>query len=127
MTASGSRQRADRRDGRLGGVTQTVSGPEDLPHWVRTLSIGHGRDPAAVAAAAAFARAFQQAGGEIISVVDWPARAASWLKAARRLTGGGPDAWVLVPPAPGWPQVRKRLLDGADWDPVRTYVLNRQV
>jgi hypothetical protein len=105
-------------------VTRTVRHPEDLPAGVRTISIGHGRDPVALAAATAFARAFQQAGGEVLDLVDWPAQAASWLKAARRLTAGGPDAWVVVPPAPGWSRVRDRLRDTATWDPTRTYLLS---
>ncbi|MFL6076227.1 MAG: hypothetical protein ACJ73S_22780 [Mycobacteriales bacterium] len=104
-------------------MTATVRQPTDLPPGVRTLSIGHGRDPAARLAAAAFADTFQRAGGEVLAVVDWPERAASWLKAARRLAAGAPDAWLVVPPAPGWARVRERLRDTAGWDPARTYVL----
>ncbi|WP_411122795.1 hypothetical protein [Streptomyces sp. x-19] len=86
-----------------------------------TLTIGHSRDDASAAAAAAFASAWRAAGGTVLAVVDWPEHAASWLRAARRFTAGGPDAWVVAAAPLGWAQMSRRLRHSTAWDPSRTY------
>ncbi|GGX26885.1 ABC transporter substrate-binding protein [Streptomyces noursei] len=88
---------------------------------VRTVAVGHARDPAARAAAEAFATAWQDMAGDVVAVVDWPEEAASWLRAARRLTAGAPDAWVLSGAPLGVAQLLRRLRHSTDWDPARTY------
>ncbi|QMU71563.1 hypothetical protein [Streptacidiphilus sp. P02-A3a] len=88
---------------------------------VRTVTVGHGRDPASEAAALAFAEAWQARGGEVQALVDWPDAAASWLRAARRLTTGTPDAWVVAGGPLGWAQLSRRLRHSTDWTPRRTF------
>jgi alkylated DNA repair protein (DNA oxidative demethylase) len=85
----------------------------------RFVAVGHGRDGGSVAAARAFAVSWNAAGGEIAAIVDWPSRAASWLRPARRLTGERPDAWVIADSARGWAPVALRLLEDGGWDPAR--------
>ncbi|MFB6536527.1 hypothetical protein ACFCY8_13055 [Streptomyces noursei] len=86
-----------------------------------TLTIGHSRDDASVASATAFAEAWRAAGGTVLALVDWPERAASWLRAARRFTDGEPDAWVVAAAPLGWAQMSRRLRHSTGWDPSRTY------
>jgi hypothetical protein len=98
--------------GRLIGLARTLH--------ARVVTIGHGRRAESRATATAFARAWQSDGGEILDVVDWPATAASWLRPARRLVAGGPDAWVVADTPQAWAQVARRLRRSTDWDPART-------
>ena len=94
----------------------------ELAHELRArvVAIGHGRNDASRMTAAAFARAWADHGGEIVDVVDWPATAASWLRPARRLAAGGPDAWVVADTPAGWAHMAQRLRRSTDWDPART-------
>ncbi|MGW6243137.1 hypothetical protein [Streptomyces roseolus] len=85
------------------------------------VALGHGRDPASQAAAAAFADAWQASGGTLAAVVDWPEDAASWLRQAQRLTHPEPDAWVVAASPVGWAQMSRRLRHSTDWDPSRTF------
>ncbi|MEC3978505.1 hypothetical protein [Amycolatopsis sp. H20-H5] len=88
----------------------------------RAITLGHPRDDASVAdLAREVARRWEAAGGVVLDVVDWPERAASWLRQARRFTAGGPDAWVVCGGGPGWDGLRGRLPPG--WAPERTYFL----
>ncbi|MFE6775186.1 Ada metal-binding domain-containing protein [Streptomyces sp. NPDC057702] len=106
----------------------------------RTLSIGHGRDDASRAAARAVAAAWCGQGpplpggaglgrgaGEVarsvLEVVDWPEEAASWLRQARRLTAGPPDAWVVCGAPAGWAGMARRLRRSTAWSAERTYAL----
>ncbi|MFC8717834.1 hypothetical protein [Kitasatospora sp. NPDC057198] len=88
---------------------------------IRSVAVGHGRDDASRAAARAFVEAWQPAHGAVLAVVDWPEDAASWLRQARRLTAGAPDAWVVAGAARGWGQLSRRLLHSTDWRPDRTF------
>jgi hypothetical protein len=88
---------------------------------VGAVTIGHGRDAVSVAAAEAFADAWEGAGGHVLAVVDWPEEAASWLRPARRLVAGAPDAWVVAGTALGWAQMSRRLRHSTDWDARRTF------
>jgi hypothetical protein len=88
---------------------------------VHAVAVGHSRDAASRAAAGAFVTAWRAAGGTVAAVVDWPERAASWLRAARRLTGPAPDAWVVAAAPAGWAQLSRRLRHSTAWDPARTY------
>ncbi|MCZ1012515.1 hypothetical protein O1L68_43260 [Streptomyces lydicus] len=89
---------------------------------ITTVTVGHGRDAASRSAAAAFAEAWRDLGQPPVhAVVDWPESAASWLRAARRLTAGEPDAWVVAAAPLGWAQMSRRLRHSTDWDPARTY------
>jgi len=85
-----------------------------------SIAIGHGRHPASVAAARAVQAAWTTAGGSALDRVDWPETAASWLRPARRLTAGAPDAWVLAASIAGCAQVVRRLAQQANWTPART-------
>ncbi|WP_245645882.1 hypothetical protein [Pseudonocardia acaciae] len=84
------------------------------------VNVGHGRDPGSRARAAAFTAAWTGLGGEIGSVVSWPAAAASWLRPASRLVAGSPDAWVVADGSDGWRGVGPRLLDTGRWRADRT-------
>ncbi|MFD4370736.1 hypothetical protein [Streptomyces sp. NPDC058486] len=86
-----------------------------------TVTIGHSRDSASVAAAGAFAAAWQSRGGQVLDTVDWPEHAASWLRPARRLTARTPDAWVIAASPLGWAQMSSRLLHSTTWTPNRTF------
>ncbi|WP_234332231.1 Ada metal-binding domain-containing protein [Streptomyces sp. NRRL S-87] len=88
---------------------------------ISTVVVGHGRDPASAAAARAFATAWEARGGRILATVTWPESAASWLRAARRLTAEVPDAWVVAAAGVGFAQLARRLRHSTDWDPARTY------
>lgn len=87
---------------------------------VETVAIGHSRDTASRAAADAFAAAWQARDGRVLTRVDWPESAASWLRPARRLTAGEPDAWVMAAAPLGFTQLARRLRHSTDWDPART-------
>lgn len=87
---------------------------------VSAISVGHARDDASRSAANAIVRAWTDHGGEILDVVDWPEDAASWLRQARRLAAGAPDAWVVSGSPLGWSQMGRRLRHSTDWDPGRT-------
>ncbi|MFB4421300.1 ABC transporter substrate-binding protein [Streptomyces sp. QL37] len=86
-----------------------------------TVSVGHSRDAASRAAARAFATAWSAHGGTVLTTVDWPETAASWLRPATRLASGPPDAWVMAAALPGFAQLARRLRRSTDWDPARTY------
>ncbi|MEU8629500.1 hypothetical protein [Streptomyces sp. NPDC048669] len=88
---------------------------------VPTVAVGHSRDTASRTAAAAFTAAWQAGGGTVVAVVDWPERAASWLRPAVRLTAQSPDAWVIAAAPLGWAQLSRRLRLSTDWDPYRTF------
>ncbi|MGW2330315.1 ABC transporter substrate-binding protein [Streptomyces sp. NPDC001700] len=87
---------------------------------VETVAIGHSRDTASRSAAEAFAAAWQARDGRVLATVDWPESAASWLRPARRLTAGEPDAWVMAAAPLGFVQLARRLRHSTDWDPART-------
>jgi len=84
------------------------------------IAIGHGRHPASVAAARALHAAWTAAGGSALDRVDWPETPASWLRPARRLTAGDPDAWVLADSIAGCARVVRRLAQQENWTPART-------
>lgn len=87
---------------------------------IRSVSVGHSRDQASRGAAAAFGDAWAARGGQVLAVVDWPETAASWLRSARRLTAGLPDAWVVAAAPLGFAQLARRLRHSTAWDPART-------
>lgn len=84
------------------------------------IAVGHGRDPASAAAADAVAQAWDDRGGLVLGVVDWPETAASWLRQACRLTAHAPDAWVVAGPPAGFARLARRLRAEPGWDPART-------
>ncbi|WP_206055213.1 ABC transporter substrate-binding protein [Nocardia sp. CS682] len=86
-----------------------------------TVSIGHSRHANSVAAADAFAAAWRARGFQVSAVVDWPEDAASWLRQARRLTAGAPDAWVVAGGVAGFVQLSRRLVHSTDWTARRTF------
>ncbi|GHF63203.1 hypothetical protein GCM10018790_46300 [Kitasatospora xanthocidica] len=87
---------------------------------VETVAIGHSRDDASRTAVRAFAEAWRDHGGEVLTEVDWPEDAASWLRPARRLTAQSPDAWVVAAAVPGFARLAHRLRRSTDFDPART-------
>lgn len=87
------------------------------------VGVGHARDPDSGALAAAFVDAWTDRGGEITAVVSWPDEAASWLRQARALTAGSPDAWLIAGPIASLRRVCDRLSTSTDWDPARTVAL----
>ena len=88
---------------------------------ISTVVLGHSRDAASTAAAQAFTTAWEARDGQVLAVVDWPESAASWLRAARRLTEQTPDAWVVAAAGLGFVQLARRLRHSTDWDPARSY------
>ncbi|GAA2716875.1 MULTISPECIES: ABC transporter substrate-binding protein [Streptomyces] len=88
---------------------------------VASVVVGHGRDDLSVASAAAFAGAWEARGGLVLATVTWPEAAASWLRAARRMTAQRPDAWVVAGAPAGFVQLARRLRHSTDWEPSRTY------
>jgi hypothetical protein len=87
---------------------------------ISAISVGHARADASRSAANAVIQAWIDRGGEVLGVVDWPEAAASWLRQARRLTAGTPDAWVVAGSPLGFAQMGRCLRHSADWDPERT-------
>ncbi len=87
---------------------------------ISAISVGHARDDASRSAANAIVRAWADHGGEVLGVVDWSEDAASWLRPARRLVAGAPDAWIVAASPLGWTQMGRRLRHSTDWDPGRT-------
>ena len=86
-----------------------------------TLTIGHGRYDASIAAARAIADAWTRSGGTVIDTVDWPATAASWRRPARRFVQGHPDAWAIADTPAGCAQLAGRLVEEPGWTPTRTF------
>lgn len=91
----------------------------DLVGTASTVTLGHGRHPASRAAAEAFTQAWEGPGHVVLDTITWPARAASWRRAALRLTGGNPDVLVVADTPSGWAQVARRLATDHGWDPTR--------
>jgi hypothetical protein len=91
-----------------------------LGRQARTVAIGSGRSPAAVEAAADFARRWESSGGIALDTVTWPEEAASWLRQATRFDAANPDLWVMTGPPHGWAQMTRRLLWSTSWRPERT-------
>lgn len=87
---------------------------------VETVAVGHGRDTASRCAAEAFTAAWRKRGGTILTVVDWPETAASWLRPATRLCAELPQAWVIAAAPLGFVQLARRLCHSTDWDPACT-------
>ncbi|MFC5182446.1 type 1 periplasmic-binding domain-containing protein [Actinomadura harenae] len=87
----------------------------------RILAVGHSRDEPSREAAHALADAWTARGGRVLTVVSWPEEAASWLRAATRLTTPRPDAWVMAAAPLGFAQLARRLRHSTDWDPARTF------
>ncbi|AHH99901.1 hypothetical protein [Kutzneria albida] len=85
------------------------------------VAVGHSRDAASRALVTDFLARWP---GEVLVVVSWPERAASWLRQARRLAAGQPDAWVVASTVDSWWHVRRRLCEQPGWDPARTYLLH---
>ncbi|MEU5305809.1 hypothetical protein ACH4YO_28565 [Streptomyces noursei] len=105
----------------LPGAHHTRHSRRRRPSAPFTVTIGHSRDDASIAAAAACAEAWRAAGRTVLAVVDWPEHAASWLLPARRFTADRPDAWVVAAAPLGWAQMSRRLRHSTDWEPARTY------
>lgn len=88
-----------------------------LARWGAGLvNVGHSRDEDSRRRAGLFLDAWE---GEVGAVVSWPADAASWLRPARRLAAGAPDAWVVADTAAGWTGFGRRLAE-TSWEPART-------
>ncbi|MFE0699545.1 Ada metal-binding domain-containing protein [Streptomyces sp. NPDC058872] len=109
---------APHTEAELAALTGLLTAPRSR---ISTVVIGHSRDTASTAAARAFAAGWEGRGGQVLAVVDWPESAASWLRAARRLTAQTPDAWVVAAAGPGFAQLARRLRHSTDWDPSRSY------
>jgi hypothetical protein len=84
------------------------------------VNVGHGRGARSIACVAGFADAWLAAGGEIGTVVSWPAIAASWQRPACRLAAGAPDAWVLADESAAWETFLPRLSATGTWRPRRS-------
>jgi hypothetical protein len=61
-----------------------------------------------------------QTDGTVLAVVSYPADAASWLRPARRLARGQPDAWVIADNPAGCAQLARRLAGQPGWAAART-------
>lgn len=118
-----------RETGTAAGIPPPHSGIElatvvqllaELRPRAASIVIGSSRDTPSRNTADAVAQGWAQRGGHVLDVVDWPERAASWLRQARRFTAQGPDAWVVTGQVPGWVQMGRRLVHSTDWDPART-------
>ncbi|MFD4647491.1 hypothetical protein [Streptomyces sp. NPDC057889] len=105
-------------DGELAALIRLLTPPKSR---IETVAVGHSRDAASRAAADAFATAWTARGGKVLTIVNWPESAASWLRPATRLTAGLPDAWVVAAAPLGFAQLARRLSHSTDWDPSRTY------
>lgn len=88
---------------------------------IETVAVGHSRDAASRIAAQACAAAWTVRGGTVLTVVDWPETAASWMRPATRLTADTPDAWVVAAAPLGFAQLARRLRHSTAWDPARTF------
>jgi Periplasmic binding protein len=86
-----------------------------------SITIGHGRHPASRDAALAVIQAWTDGAGTVLGTIDWPERAASWLKPARQLVQTHPDAWVIIDNPAGCAQLAMRLTDHLGWSPARTF------
>jgi hypothetical protein len=103
-------------------------------HWFLELnatvvSIGHGRSDLARSIAETFEQRWSGLGRltphepfarDVGAVVDWPRRAASWLRPARRLADGTADHWFVADRLDGLVPVARRLRSDTEWDPSRT-------
>ncbi|CNI53699.1 Uncharacterised protein [Mycobacterium tuberculosis] len=88
---------------------------------MRRIAIGHGGHCTSIAAAAAINAAWTELGGSVEQIASWPADAASWMRPARRLVAGQPDAWVIADTPAGWAQLVRRLATYPCWSPARTF------
>jgi Periplasmic binding protein len=86
-----------------------------------TIAVGHGRHASSCDTATALTEAWDRAGGIVLSTVNWPARAASWLKPARQLIRAHPDAWVIADNPAGCAQLVLRLAGQEPWSAARTF------
>lgn len=109
---------APHTDAELAALIGLLAGPKPR---IETVAIGHSRDESSRAAGEAFTTAWKSRGGTVLTVVDWPESAASWLRPATRLTAELPDAWVMAATPLGFAQLARRLRHSTDWEPARTY------
>jgi hypothetical protein len=86
----------------------------------KSVVIGSGRTPRALATAALIGSAWEHAGGIVLATITWPETGASWLRHASRFAAANPDLWVMTGPATGWAQMTRRLLWSTPWRPERT-------
>ncbi|MFE5097235.1 hypothetical protein ACFRCI_44835 [Streptomyces sp. NPDC056638] len=86
----------------------------------RSIVIGSGRTPHALATSRLIKSAWDRIGGGTLDVITWPETGASWLRHASRFAAVNPDLWVMVGPATGWAQMTRRLLWSTPWSPART-------
>lgn len=91
-----------------------------VEHQAVLVNVGHGHDPHSIACANAFVEVWQAGGGEIGTIVSWPAVAASWLRPACRFAAGAPDAWVVADCPTGRTGFGRRLAAAASWRAQRT-------
>ncbi|MGV9316576.1 hypothetical protein ACWDR0_30985 [Streptomyces sp. NPDC003691] len=91
-----------------------------LARGTRSIAVGSGRTPAALAAAATITRTWRACGGTVADTVTWPETAASWLRQARRFAAAPAGLWVMTGPETGWAQMTRRLLWSTSWRPDRT-------
>jgi hypothetical protein len=85
-----------------------------------SIVIGSSRDAGALEEARTVEQAWLDSDGLVLTTVDWPERAASWLRQARRFAAPQPDAWVATGRVPGWVRMGLRLRQSTDWQPRRT-------
>lgn len=86
----------------------------------RTLVIGSGRTPNALATARLIDAAWNGTGGITLATITWPETAASWLRQATRFVAPAPDLWVMTGPVTGWAQMTRRLRWSNPWPPTHT-------
>ncbi|RAJ38355.1 substrate-binding family protein [Kitasatospora sp. SolWspMP-SS2h] len=108
---------APHTEAELGSLMALLTRPKSR---IETISVGHSRDAHSRTAAGAFSAAWKARGGTVLTVVDWPESAASWLRPANRLTAERPDAWVMAAAPVGFAQLARRLRRSTDWDPAHT-------
>lgn len=86
---------------------------------VKAVAFGHSRHASACDAANRFEATWTEQGEEL-RIMDWPTKAASWLRPAQRLTGDFADAWVLTGDPASLAQMIRRLVFSTPWSPSRT-------
>jgi hypothetical protein len=88
----------------------------------RTVNIGARNSAYGTGHAAVFEKAWEEKGGEVGEKVTYDPGQRSFASAARRITSGSPDGFVIIDFPESYYRLAPALLRTGEWDPKKTYV-----
>ncbi len=112
---------------------QLITAIDDYKYETYSVAIAHSRDDESCLLAQAIKEDWEtktnwvrHEGGFVLSVVDYPEEAASWLRQAQKLAGTNPDIYVLIGYGNGLEKLLNRLSQEANFRKEDTFVLYKE-